>query len=59
MAQWLRSLTLVQRSPGSTFGRTQKLFPSLLDPFPHLTCGTGAVDDKFKDLGVRSDQGNT
>ena len=34
----------------------EHLFPLLLAPLLHLTCGAGAVDDK--DLAVSSDQGN-
>ena len=52
----VRPLTLVQRVPGSIPGRAQKLFPSLLAPLLHLTCGTGAVDDK--DLAVICDHDN-
>ena len=55
LAWWLRSLTLVQRVPGSIPGRAQNLFPPLLALFLHLTCGPGAVDDK--DLTVSSNQG--
>ena len=46
MAQWLTSLTLLLKVPGSIPGRVNKLFSSLL----------GAVEDK--DLVISSDQGN-
>ncbi len=57
MVQWLRSLTLMRRIPGSIPGSEPKnMFPSLVATLLLLTCGAGAVDNK--DLAVSSDQGN-
>ncbi len=55
MAQWLKSLTFVQRVPSFLVEPPNK-FPLLLTPLLHLTCGAGAVDNK--DLTVSSDKGN-
>ena len=52
----IRTLTLVPKVPGSIPCRAQHVFPLLLAPLLHLTCGAGAVDDK--DLAVSSDQRN-
>ncbi len=57
VAQGLRSLTLVQRVPGSIRGRAQKFVPISAYSILHLTCVAGAVEDK--DLAVSSDQGIT
>ncbi len=39
VAQWVRSLTGVQRIPGSILGRAQKMFPWLLTPLLHMIMG--------------------
>ncbi len=56
MAQWLRSLTLVRKVPGSIPGRAQ-IFVSIAAYFITACdrCKAGAVDDK--DLAVSSNQG--
>ncbi len=55
LAQWLRSLILVQMVAGSIPSWANRRL-LLLAPLLHLTCGVGAVEDK--DLTVSSDHGS-
>ncbi len=55
VAQWLNTLIIWCKDYPVQFPvEAKRLFPSLLAPLLHLTCGAGAVDDK--DLTVSSNQ---
>ena len=57
MAQWLRSLTLRRKDPGSFPGRAQKVVSIAAHSITASDSWGGAVNDK--NLAVSSDQGNT